>query len=191
MAAAGFRALQLVSQRPIRTPGVEGIEDQVAAFWIVEFAYKVHRRVVNDGALSALLDLAQELPDGGRLAASGVAHQHDVTRLKAARNLIARPERKPLRPSLGPPQLEADSVRFPGPVPTKSGEQFRPFGAPSMPLLVPRSSLPPGTNREQEKDRRREHEQRLQEHPPETSSVVHIGFEIPLQLRGIDRKSVV
>ena len=55
-----------------------------------------------------------------------------------------------------------------------------------MPLLVPRSSLPPDTNREQEKDRRREHEQRLQEHPPETSSVVHIGFEIPLQLRGID-----
>src|ERR1017187_5081015 len=95
----GFRAPQLVSQRPIRTPGVKRIQDQVAAFWIVEFAYKVHRRVVNDGALSALLDLAQELPDGGRFAASGVAHQHYVAGLKAARNAVARPEWKPRFPA--------------------------------------------------------------------------------------------
>src|ERR1017187_593537 len=95
----GFLALKLVSQRPIRTPGVKRIQDQVAALWIVELAYKVHRRVVDDGALSALLDLAQELPDGGRLTASGVAHQQDVARLKAARNLIARPEWKPPFPA--------------------------------------------------------------------------------------------
>src|ERR1017187_4353445 len=69
----GFLTLKLIAQSPIRTPGVKRIQDQVAALWIVELAYKVHRRVVDDGALSALLDLAQELPDGGRLAAAGVA----------------------------------------------------------------------------------------------------------------------
>src|ERR1035437_8335099 len=95
----GFRAVQLVSQRPIRTPGVKGIQDQVAALWIVKLAYKVHRRVVDDGGFIALLDLSQELPDGGRLAASGVAHEHDVAGLKAARNAVARPEWKPRNPA--------------------------------------------------------------------------------------------
>src|ERR1039458_2755827 len=82
----GFLALKLIAQPPIRTPGVERIQDQVAARRRVELAYKVHCRVVDDGALAALLDLAQELPDSGRLAASGVAHEHDVARLKAARS---------------------------------------------------------------------------------------------------------
>src|ERR1019366_7612358 len=95
----GFLALKLIAQPPIRTPGVERIQDQVAAHGRVKLAYKIHRRVVNDGALSALLDLAQELPDGGRFAASGVAHQHDVARLKAARNPVARPEWKPPFPA--------------------------------------------------------------------------------------------
>jgi len=95
----GFRALQLIAQPPIRTPGVKRIQDQVAARGRVELAYKIHRRVVNDGALSALLDLAQELPDGGRLAASGVAHQHNMAGLKAARNAVARPEWKPRFPA--------------------------------------------------------------------------------------------
>src|ERR1039458_8025269 len=94
----GFLALKLIAQSPIRTPGVEGIQDQVAARGRVELAYKVHRRVVDDGGFSALLDLAQELPDGGRLAASGVAHEHDVARLNAGRRPVALAARRQTLP---------------------------------------------------------------------------------------------
>ncbi len=62
-------------------PGVQRIEDQVAALGRVELIHEIHRRIVDDGAVPTLLYLPENLPDGRRLAASGVAHEQDVTRL--------------------------------------------------------------------------------------------------------------
>src|ERR1017187_5484046 len=55
-----------------------------------------------------------------------------------------------------------------------------------MPLFVLRSSLPPRPQTQQKEYRRRTRKQRLQDHPPDTSSVENLGFQISLQLRGLD-----
>jgi len=55
----------LIVQAPVRAAGVQGIEDQVAAVGRIELAHEVHRRVIDDGAVAALLNLPENLPDGG------------------------------------------------------------------------------------------------------------------------------
>src|ERR1039458_170019 len=55
-----------------------------------------------------------------------------------------------------------------------------------MPLFVLRSCLPPRPQTQQKEYRRRTRKQRLQDHPPDTSSVENLGFQISLQLRGLD-----
>src|ERR1700722_6597535 len=73
-----FLTHKLSAKVPVWAARIEGIEDQIAAFWVVELAHKIHGRVVNDGALSALLDLAYELPDCSRFTAARVPHKKDV-----------------------------------------------------------------------------------------------------------------
>jgi hypothetical protein len=53
-----FLPHKLGAQIPVWAARIERIEDQIAAFWVVELAHKIHGRVVNEGALPALLDLA-------------------------------------------------------------------------------------------------------------------------------------
>src|ERR1700732_3129440 len=84
-----FLPHKLSAKVPVWGARVERIEDQIAAFRVVELTHKIHGRVVNDGALSTLLDLAQELPDCSRFAAAGVAHKKEVARLQFARNPVA------------------------------------------------------------------------------------------------------
>src|SRR5665213_508846 len=49
-----------------------------------------------------------------------------------------------------------------------------------------RSGLPPSPHPEQKKYRRRTRKQRLENHPPDASSVENRGLQITLQLRGLD-----
>jgi len=82
-------AEDLIRQVPVGAAGVQRIEDQVAALGRIELAHEVHRRIVDDGSVAALLYLPQNLPDGGRLPRPGVAHEQDVTRLQPLRNRVA------------------------------------------------------------------------------------------------------
>lgn len=52
----------------------------------VKIADEVPRRIVDDGCLPTLLELAQDLPDGSRFARTGVPHQSDMARLEPARD---------------------------------------------------------------------------------------------------------
>src|SRR5271156_4129313 len=62
-----FIAGNLVVKPPIGAARIERIEDQIAPRWRVELRGKLQRRIVNDGRLSSLRNLAKNLPDRRRL----------------------------------------------------------------------------------------------------------------------------
>src|SRR3984957_4748852 len=105
-----FLTHKLSAKVPVWAARIERIDDQIAALWVVELAHKIHGRVVNDGALSALLDLAQDLPDCSRFTAAGVAHKKDVARLQFARNPVAGTKRQSAQKRILKSQTEANAI---------------------------------------------------------------------------------
>ena len=73
----------LIARRPVRTPRVERIQDDIAALGRVELRRVFERRVVDDGGLAARLELRQQLADQRGLPGARVAHDEDVARLDA------------------------------------------------------------------------------------------------------------
>ena len=71
-------AAQLFRWSPIGAARVERIEDDVAAFGIVEPLHELAGRIIDDGRMASLLDLHEKLHDEPGLARAGVAHQLDV-----------------------------------------------------------------------------------------------------------------
>src|SRR5579884_753731 len=74
----------LVRRGPIGHPGIERIEDHIVAVRVIELGQVFLGRIVDDGRLIAVADLAQDLANEGRLAASGVPHEKDVLALMPA-----------------------------------------------------------------------------------------------------------
>jgi hypothetical protein len=78
---------ELVAGAPIRRPGVDRIEDHVAAFGPVELRCVFQCRVVHDGRVAAVLQLLEDLSNQRRLAGPGVAHDKQMARLDRTWNL--------------------------------------------------------------------------------------------------------
>ena len=66
---------------PVGAPGVEGIEDEVAALGTVVARDIAPIDVVHEGVLAALLHPVQHPEDGRRLAGAGRAGEQEVARL--------------------------------------------------------------------------------------------------------------
>src|SRR3984957_1744005 len=107
-----FLPHKLSAKVPVWAARIERIEDQIAAFWVVELAHKIHGRVVNDGALSALLYLAQDLPDCSRFTAARVAHKKDVARLQFAWNPVAGTKGQSAQKRVLKSQTKANAIGF-------------------------------------------------------------------------------
>ncbi len=78
-------AVQLALQVPGRAAGRRADSGSVRPAPACKTPVRTHR-IVHDGRLAHFLDLAEELPDRVRLAASGSDHEQDVTRKKLLRN---------------------------------------------------------------------------------------------------------
>src|SRR5579875_248725 len=74
----------LVRRGPVRHAGIERIEDHVVAVRVIELGQVFLGRIVDDGGFLAVADLAQDLANEGRLAASGIADEKDVLALMPA-----------------------------------------------------------------------------------------------------------
>src|SRR6266496_1744287 len=71
---------------PVRHPGIERIQDDVAAMFVVELLHKLARRIVDDGDIAACIDLIEHLADDARFARAGVSNDEEVLVLGIARN---------------------------------------------------------------------------------------------------------
>ena len=76
----------LLRRSPVRAAVIERVEHDVAALFIEEPLDVLAGRVVDDGRVFPVPDLAQNLHDELGLANPGVAHDLDVLRLFALRN---------------------------------------------------------------------------------------------------------
>jgi hypothetical protein len=106
--------VKFARQTPIRAPFVERIQHQVATLGPIKLLNELGRWVINYGRFAALFDLVQYLPDGVRLAASGVFHEQNVARFELARDTKTGRQQPPLRL-----QPEPDSVCLPAPFPVQ------------------------------------------------------------------------
>src|SRR5208337_4411488 len=71
---------------PVRHPGVERIEHDVAAVLVVKLFHKLAGGIVDDGAVAASVHLIKHLADDARLARAGVADNEKVLILGVAWN---------------------------------------------------------------------------------------------------------
>src|SRR5581483_5320607 len=71
-------AAQLLGRPPIGTTGIERIEDDVFTFRIIETLDELAGGVIDDGGMTALLDLEKELHDEPGFTGTGVSHDLDV-----------------------------------------------------------------------------------------------------------------
>src|SRR5206468_16520 len=115
---------ELVAGTPVRRPGVDGIQNHVAAFGRVELWCVFQRRVVHDGRVAAVLELLKDLSNQRGLAGSGVAHDEQMARLDRTWNLEDRPYAQ--QPGRQVRELdEPDAVRACPPVEMARGHQLR------------------------------------------------------------------
>ena len=54
--------------------------------FVIKLLHKLARRVIDDGAVAARVDLVEHLADDARLARSGVAHDQEMLVLRIARD---------------------------------------------------------------------------------------------------------
>ena len=111
-----------IRRRPIGAPGIERIEDEVAAGGRVELGGVFERRIVDDRGVAAGLDLRQHLPDQRGLPGAGVAHDEDMTRLDRTRDAHGAGG-----PKRAAPLDEADAVRPQPTVEPARRDEFRPL----------------------------------------------------------------
>ena len=71
-------APEFLRRVPVRHPGVERIEHDVAAMRIVKLFHKLAGGIVDDGAVAASVYLIKHLADDARLARAGVADNEKV-----------------------------------------------------------------------------------------------------------------
>ena len=72
----GFAA-QLLGRIPVGHPGIERIEYDVAAVWVVELLHELAGGVIDDGAVAARIHLIEHLANDARFAGPGVADDQE------------------------------------------------------------------------------------------------------------------
>src|SRR5581483_6477577 len=79
-------AAQLLGRPPVGTAGIEWIEDDVFALWVIESLDELAGRVVDDGGMATLFDLKKKLHDEPGFACTGVSHDLDMLAFGLARD---------------------------------------------------------------------------------------------------------
>ena len=64
-------------------------QNQVATLGVVKLTQEIHRRVIDDGALTPVFDLAKKLADRRTFAGAGVSHEQDMAGLQSSRDIEA------------------------------------------------------------------------------------------------------
>src|SRR5437016_3653909 len=75
---------QFVGGTPVGHALVNGIQDDVTPFWLVEHRRVFERRIVDDGGVATRFHLQKDLPYQGALAHPCIAHNKDVARFGGA-----------------------------------------------------------------------------------------------------------
>ncbi len=73
-------------RRPVWTPRIKRIEDEVAPVRIEELRCVLERWIVDDCRLSTLRNLGEDASLQNTLSGTRVTHDHDVTTLQGARD---------------------------------------------------------------------------------------------------------
>src|SRR5579883_676379 len=114
---------QLLGRPPIGTAGIERIEDDVLALRVIETLDELAGRVVDNGGMTALLDLEKKLHDEPGFACTGVSHDLDVLAFHLAWNAHGTARFDGLKPH---------SVPLHGAIERARRHQSRPFQEPSV-----------------------------------------------------------
>ena len=155
-------ASEFLRRVPVRHPGVERIEHDVAPVLIVKLFHKLAGGIVDDGAVAARIHLIKHLADDARLARAGVADNEKVFILGVAWN----PQR-----ALGIVGRNADAITGNGFRELAWTDKNRPFQPSSIPqLFAPLDVLADGKRELQHERRETKHELCIEEPVERTSS---------------------